>query len=110
MVVPRGFEGLVINTPFTFRLNFRARSYASCIAEGVILKPFELVHCIGTISAPVRHLRSLSNLYVPIKFHEYFITKIQAIHDMHHDKVDIRTLGSMEWEGGWLRRDRQDKT
>lgn len=62
MVAPRGFEGLVMSNPLTLRFLDSASSYAASRDSGVISKLLELLQWTGTISTPVRHLKSLSNL------------------------------------------------
>lgn len=63
-VVPSGFDGFVTSIPLTRSSRFFAVWYASSRAGFVILNPVELLHFIGTISTPVLHFRSLSNLEV----------------------------------------------
>ena len=63
-VVPSGFDGFVISTPFTRSLHLPARWYASSRAVLVMQKLLELEQWTRTISTAtaVRHLRSLWNL------------------------------------------------
>lgn len=62
MVVPKGFDGLVMSTPLTLMFMASALLYAASKAWGVTWKLFELSQWIGTIFTLVLHRKSLSNL------------------------------------------------